>query len=226
MPSSLLKTVYSPIISRQWWSRETEGRTTMPRSKLGSVLLVSFLALALVGIGAPVFGHGGDPTLVHACVNKNSGEVKIVAPTATCKAHETALDWPQTAATPPPAEGGLLHARSNFSLVSGVTQFAMFVEEGTESFVKVVLPRGGTLANLFLHPTAAPAGGAIVTAVVRVNEADTTLAVTHTSGDGTSATSNTVATVAVNQGDFVAVKFTESGAVVPGAVYRASFEFK
>jgi hypothetical protein len=199
---------------------------TMTRSKLGSIFLVSFLVLAVGGVGAPAFGHGGDPTLVHSCVNKNSGEVKIVAPTATCKAHETALDWPQTAATPPPAEGGLLHARSNFSLVSSTTQFAMFVEEGTETFVKVVLPRGGTLANLFLHPTVAPAVGAIVTAVVRVNGADTALAVIHTSGDGTSATSNKVNTVTVNQGDLVAVKFTESGAVVPGAVYRASFEFK
>jgi hypothetical protein len=197
----------------------------MTRAKIGPVLLVSSLVLALGGVGAPAFGHGGDPTLVHSCVNKSSGEVKIVAASATCKAHETALDWPLTAATPPAAEGGLLHARSNFSLVSGTTQFAMFVEEGTETFVKVVLPRGGTLAKLFLHPTVAPAGGAIVTAVVRVNEADTTLAVTHTSGDGTSATSNTVATVTVNQGDFVAVKFT-AGGVVPAAVYRASFEFK
>ena len=38
--------------------------------------------------------------------------------------------------------------------------------------------------------------------------------------------SNTVNTVAVNQGDLLAVKFTESGGFVPNAVYRASFELK
>jgi hypothetical protein len=198
----------------------------MTRAKIGSVLLMSCLVLVLGGGGAPAFGHGGDLTLVHSCVNKSSGEIKIVAATATCKPNETALDWTQTAATPPAAEGGLLHARSNFVAVSGTTQFAMFVEEGPEDFVKVVLPRGGTLSNLFLRPTDAPAVGASVTAVVRVNGVDSTLAVTHTSVSGTTATSNTVDTVTVNQGDLVVVKFTETGGVVPGAVYRASFEFK
>jgi hypothetical protein len=196
----------------------------MTRAKIGSVLLVSCLVLGFGGVGAPAFGHGGNPTLVHSCVNKSSGEIKIVAATATCKANETALDWTQTPSAPPAAEGGLLHARS-FVNVSSADKFAMFVEEGTEDFVKVVLPRDGTLANLFLRPTDAPAPGASVTAVVRVNGIDTALAVTHTSASGTNATSNTVDAIAVSQGDLVAVKFT-AGAVVPGAVYRASFEFK
>jgi hypothetical protein len=198
----------------------------MIRSKLGWLVLGSALVLALGGSTAMVSGHGGDPTLVHSCVNKSSGEVKIVAASASCKANETALDWPRTSATPTPAQGGVLHARSNFSLAANATQFAMFVEEGTEAFVRVVLPRAGTFSNLFVHPTDAPASGALMTVVVRVNGVDTTLAVTHSSVDGTSATGNTIDTVTVNQGDFVALKFTESGGVIPAAVYRASFEFK
>ena len=102
----------------------------------------------------------------------------------------------------------------------------MNTEEGTETFVQVNVPRGGQLANLFVHPTSAPAGGAVMTVTVRVNGLDTLLAVTHTSVDGTNTVSNMVNTVAVSQGDLVAVKFTESGGVAPGAVYRASFELE
>ena len=196
----------------------------MTRAKIRSLLFVSGLVLGFGGVGAPAFGHGGDLTLVHSCVNKSSGEIKIVAATATCKANETALDWTQTPSAPPAAEGGMLHARS-FVNVSSADKFAMFVEEGPQAFVQVVLPRGGTLANLVLRPTDPPAGGALVTAVVLVNGVDTLLTVTHSSGDGPGATSNTVNTVTVNQGDLVSVKFT-AGAVVPGVVYRASFEFK
>jgi hypothetical protein len=184
------------------------------------------LALALAGFAPAVGAHGGDPALVHSCVNKSSGEVKIIAPNGSCKPNETALDWPRTAATPG-EDGGVLHARSNFVADAGATKFAMFVEEGTEAFVRIVIPRSGSLANLFVHPTDTPAGGSM-TVVVRVNGADTALAVTHPSIVGTSAVSNTADTVAVNQGDFVAVKFTHTadGGGAPGTVYRASFELK
>ena len=98
-------------------------------------------------------------------------------------------------------------------------------EDPTEQFVRVNVPRAGQLANLYVHPTSAPAGGVALTVTVRVNGIDTLLAVNHSSVDGTNTVSNTVDTVAVNAGDLVAVKFTEVGAV-PGAVYRASFELK
>jgi hypothetical protein len=197
----------------------------MTRSKTGWLFLGSVFVLALAVVTPAVYMHGGDATLIHSCVNKSSGEIKIVGANASCKNNETALDWPAT--SPAPSGGGaVLDARGNFSLVASTTTYAMFVEEGTESFVQVNVPRAGQLANLFVHPTASPAGGAILTVTVRVNGADSLLAVTHTSGDGTNTVSNTANTVAVNQGDFVAVKFTESGGVVPGAVYRASFELK
>jgi hypothetical protein len=182
------------------------------------------LVLALAGLASAAHAHGGDPTLIHACVNKSSGEVKIVGPSGSCKTHETAVDWPGT--SPAAGGGAVLHARGNFSLVASTTTFAMFVEEGTESFVAVAVPRAGELANLFVHPTGSPAAGAVLTVTVRVNGADTPLAVTHTSGDGTTPTSNTVDTVAVSPGDLVAVKLTESGGVVPLTVYRASFELR
>ena len=201
----------------------------MTRSKTRWLFLASVFVLALAVVTPAVYMHGGDATLIHSCVNKSSGEIKIVSANASCKNHETALDWPATSPSPPPPPSGggaILDARGNFSLAASTTTFAMGVEEGTETFVQVNLPRAGQLANLFVHPTASPGSGAILTVTVRVNGADTLLAVTHTSVDGTNTVSNTANTVAVNQGDFVAVKFTESGGVVPGAVYRASFELK
>jgi hypothetical protein len=197
----------------------------MRRSKTGWLFLASVFVLVVDVITPAVYTHGGDSTLIHACVNKSSGEIKIVGANASCKNNETALDWPAT--SPAPIGGGaILHARGNFVLAAGTTTFGMFVEEGTENFVQVNVPRAGQLANLFVHPTASPASGAIVAATVRVNGADTLLTVAHSSSDGTNTVSNTANTVNVNQGDFVAVKFTESGGVVPGAVYRASFELK
>jgi len=54
---------------------------------------------ASAGIVTTMAGaHGGNPALIHACVNKKSKIVRIVAPSAKCKKTERAIDWPaQTA---------------------------------------------------------------------------------------------------------------------------------
>ena len=80
----------------------------MTRSTMGWLLVV-----ALGFAPAAASAHGGDPALVHACVNKSSGEVKIVAPSAACKPHETAVDWASAA----PA-GGVTKTLTEISLVS------------------------------------------------------------------------------------------------------------
>jgi len=46
------------------------------------------LAIAVVA-----FAHGGDTTKIHSCVDNKTGNIKIVAATATCKPGEAALDW-------------------------------------------------------------------------------------------------------------------------------------
>jgi hypothetical protein len=210
----------------------------MTRSKTRWLFASLMFVVALAVVTPAVYMHGGDAGLIHSCVNKSSGEIKIVAANATCKNNETPLDWPASlpapsptatptpTPTPAPSGGAVLDARANFSLVSNTTIFSMNTEEdSTEQFVRVNVPRAGQLANLYVHPTSAPAGGVTLTVTVRVNGIDTLLAVNHSSVDGTNTVSNTVDTVAVNAGDLVAVKFTEVGAV-PGAVYRASFELK
>jgi hypothetical protein len=58
---------------------------------LSAILLVVMLSMSGVMY---VSAHGGDITLIHACVTNRTGAVRIVSPTATCDASkETALDW-------------------------------------------------------------------------------------------------------------------------------------
>jgi hypothetical protein len=92
----------------------------MTRSTIGWLLVVSAVSGSLAVSTPGVLAHGGDPTLVHSCVNKSSGEVKIVAPGATCKPHENAVDW-AGAAAPTPSVTKVL---TEISLVSNLPGFA------------------------------------------------------------------------------------------------------
>lgn len=61
----------------------------------GRLVVLAIVATLVVGVPAVVSAHGGGPTagLVHACVNDNSGDVKIVRPDDGCKNNWTPLDW-------------------------------------------------------------------------------------------------------------------------------------
>jgi hypothetical protein len=50
------------------------------------------MATLFVGAAAMVWGHGGDTSLIHACVAKD-GTIRIIGANGTCKSNETALDW-------------------------------------------------------------------------------------------------------------------------------------
>jgi hypothetical protein len=57
------------------------------------VLGVGLAALGLVTFAS---AHGGDTSLIHACVKDNNGGIHIVGADEQCKNNETALDWNQT----------------------------------------------------------------------------------------------------------------------------------
>ena len=58
---------------------------------LSAILLVVMLSMSSVMY---VSAHGGDVTLIHACVTNRTGAVRIVSATTTCDANkETTLDW-------------------------------------------------------------------------------------------------------------------------------------
>lgn len=92
----------------------------MTRSTIGWLLVVSAFSCSLAVSTPGAFAHGGDPALVHSCVNKSSGEVKIVSPGATCKPHENAVDW--AAAAAPVAS--VKKVLTEISLVSTLPGFA------------------------------------------------------------------------------------------------------
>ena len=62
-------------------------------STMQRLLFSAAAALVLSGAPAAVYAHGGDVNLIHACVGKITGVVRIIAPTATCKSWESPLDW-------------------------------------------------------------------------------------------------------------------------------------
>ena len=62
------------------------------------------LALTLAG-PLTVRAHGGDATLVHACVNSASGILRLVSPNDACRTGEFALDWRTAAGSVAPPSG-------------------------------------------------------------------------------------------------------------------------
>ena len=69
-------------------------------------LLITGALGAVIATVININAHGGDTTLIHACV-KQDGTMRIVGATATCKTNETALDWAITGPQGPPGTSGL-----------------------------------------------------------------------------------------------------------------------
>lgn len=65
------------------------GLTTSGRRAIVAVAIVVGLVWPVVG----VLGHGGNASLIHACVGTGSGLTRIVEPTETCLATEKAVHW-------------------------------------------------------------------------------------------------------------------------------------
>jgi hypothetical protein len=61
--------------------------------KIQRRLIQALLALSISLIFVPQsHAHGGDPNLIHACIN-NEGIVRIVGPNDNCSKSETARHW-------------------------------------------------------------------------------------------------------------------------------------
>lgn len=69
---------------------------------LGQLVRSLLVGASVVLMGAAfviwVSAHGGDPSLVHACLNTASGEVKIVGPNDGCRPGWIAQHWPMAPA--------------------------------------------------------------------------------------------------------------------------------
>jgi len=71
-------------------------------------VVAAVLAVALFGGTTWAFAHGGDGSLIHACLNP-AGQIRIVGPDENCRPQETPLDWnivgPTGPQGPPGPEG-------------------------------------------------------------------------------------------------------------------------
>jgi hypothetical protein len=61
--------------------------------KKTTVLCIVCAAMAMLSGVLAVVGQTGSPSVISACVNNGSGEIKIVQSGEACKATETALQW-------------------------------------------------------------------------------------------------------------------------------------
>ena len=75
------------------------------------LLIVVPLAIAVILSGTVVLAHGGDVNLIHACVNQQSGAIKIVGANGSCKQGETALDWAINGPAGPQGPAGAVGAQ-------------------------------------------------------------------------------------------------------------------
>lgn len=98
---------------------QSKPRGRRARNRSRQLLASSMLAAAALAAGAgTAAAHGGDATLVHSCFD-SFGNIRIVAPDASCKKGETPLDWPRTAGTIYSAGSGLSLSPSNVFSVTG-----------------------------------------------------------------------------------------------------------
>jgi hypothetical protein len=67
------------------------------------IAAIVIVALAGALVTTQIGAHGGDPDLLHSCINNASGEVKIIGPNDACQKNWTAVDWSTSGA---PGEAG------------------------------------------------------------------------------------------------------------------------
>jgi hypothetical protein len=79
----------------------------MSLSQLKGVRTTIALTAVAVAIGTLlVIGHGGDSSLIHACVNNSTGLVRIVGPQQRCHITETSRHWGIQGPVGPPGPPG------------------------------------------------------------------------------------------------------------------------
>ena len=114
-------------------------------------LAVATAAALVVGSTASiVLSHGGDATLIHACVAKD-GTIRIVGAATTCKSQETALDWNITGPHGLPGQNGAPGAAGApgargpsdaYAADAGLDPQAFAVSNNEATVATLILPEG------------------------------------------------------------------------------------
>jgi hypothetical protein len=151
----------------------------MLRASTCCAALIAFAGFVGGGLVSTAAAHGGDTTVVHACV-KDNGNVRIIGASEDCKAQETAQHWSITGPAGPagpagpggPAGGSALRVvdatGAQVGDVVGIEGFNIWnpiVAIDTEAGLAVVaVGRGGVIPRNFVFwPTADCSGTAYLT---------------------------------------------------------------
>ncbi|MDX1555654.1 MAG: hypothetical protein R3212_06485 [Xanthomonadales bacterium] len=70
-----------------------------------SIIMAASCFLLILAGSDTAKAHGGDPDLVHACVNP-AGHMRLVAPNEGCRDEERAVDWGIQGPPGPPGQDG------------------------------------------------------------------------------------------------------------------------
>ena len=74
----------------------------MKKSKNFLYIIVGLAVGSLLTLATSVvLAHGGDLSLIHACVRTNNGNIRIVGANDNCNGNESPLDWPKTGGSSP-----------------------------------------------------------------------------------------------------------------------------
>jgi len=182
---------------------------------------IGFAISALFLLAVPAaHAHGGDASVIHACVHRSSGNLRIVAPEESCRPPESPLHW---SAQPAASAGGgprgvqLFESSGSFTVPAGVTS------------VLLEMWGGGGAAGL-PGPTAtggAGGGGSYLRTVVSVTPGQVVaVEIGHggaatcgiDGGAGGSTTFGTLATAGGGQGGTAAGLAGAGGMADPGGI--------
>jgi len=155
------------------------------------------LIVAAILFTPPLFADGGDATLIHACVKKVNGQVRIVQPGETCLPSEFSMHWPAAAPASAASSSIMLHG-GGFG-VGGVA--VNFVHSGGGIPV-YRSPRAGVIQNMrILVRTNTYNGATPVTLMVN----GLATAVSTVIAAGSTANIDVPGTVAIVDGDQVSI---------------------
>lgn len=172
-------------------------------------LVVAGIAVALsVLLTPPVFADGGDPTLIHACVKKANGQVRIVGPNDTCLPSESPAHW--SAGAPGNAVGSIMVHGGAFGAGGAPVVFVHF-GGGIPVYRS---PRDGVIQNLRFLITMNTYDGA-TTVTLLVNGVATPLSTVILAGSTGSI--DVPGTFAISDGDQISIVL-DRGASTSGSL--------
>lgn len=70
-------------------------------SRVGFIFFAWLLVMPLLAHPRPAVADGGDASLIHACVQQGSQQVRIIGPDESCRRTETPVHWPGVPSSPP-----------------------------------------------------------------------------------------------------------------------------